>query len=82
MATRPARPLPGGPDRTRAPDGGDRRSAPLEGIDTSTSNGKLTFHLFAALAEFERALVRERMWAGLDAARAWSVRDWPHLGCS
>ncbi len=41
-----------------------------EGIDTSTINGKLTFHLFAALAEFERALVRERTRAGLEAARA------------
>ena len=41
-----------------------------EGIDTSTINGKLTFHLFAALAEFERALVGERTRAGLDAARA------------
>ena len=41
-----------------------------EGIDTSTTNGKLTFHLFAALAEFERALVRERTRAGLEAARA------------
>lgn len=41
-----------------------------EGIDTSTPNGRLTFHLFAALAEFERALVRERTRAGLDAARA------------
>jgi len=39
-----------------------------EDIDTSTINGKLTFHLFAALAEFERALVRERTRAGLDAA--------------
>lgn len=41
-----------------------------EGIDTATINGKLTFHLFAALAEFERALVRERTKAGLEAARA------------
>jgi DNA invertase Pin-like site-specific DNA recombinase len=41
-----------------------------EGIDTSTTSGKLTFHLFAALAEFERALVRERTRAGLQAARA------------
>jgi hypothetical protein len=41
-----------------------------EGIDTSTTNGKLTFHLFAALPEFERALVRERTRAGLEAARA------------
>jgi DNA invertase Pin-like site-specific DNA recombinase len=36
----------------------------------STINGKLTFHLFAALAEFKRALVRERTRVGLDAARA------------
>ena len=43
-----------------------------EGIDTATINGKLTFHLFAALAEFERALVRERTKAGLEAARAWA----------
>lgn len=41
-----------------------------EGIDTSTTNAKLSFHLFAALAEFERSLVRERTRAGLDAARA------------
>lgn len=41
-----------------------------EGIDTSTPNGRLAFHLFGALAEFERALVRERTQAGLTAARA------------
>jgi len=41
-----------------------------EGIDTGTINGKFTFHLFAALAEFERALLRERTQAGLAAARA------------
>jgi DNA invertase Pin-like site-specific DNA recombinase len=40
-----------------------------EGIDTSTINGKFTFHLFAALAQFERALIRERTQAGLAAAR-------------
>jgi DNA invertase Pin-like site-specific DNA recombinase len=39
-------------------------------IDTSTPNGKLTFHLFAALAEFERDIIRERTNAGLAAARA------------
>ena len=44
--------------------------AVTEGIDAATINGKLTFHLFAALAEFERALVRERTKAGLEAARA------------
>ncbi len=41
-----------------------------ETIDTSSSTGKLTFHLFAALAEFERNLIRERTKAGLEAARA------------
>lgn len=41
-----------------------------EAIDTSTSAGKLTFHLFGALAEFERTLIRERTQAGLTAARA------------
>ncbi len=39
-------------------------------IDTATINGKFAFHLFAALAEFERALTRERTQAGLAAARA------------
>jgi DNA invertase Pin-like site-specific DNA recombinase len=39
-----------------------------ESIDTTTPGGKLVFHLFAALAEFERGLIRER--TGLDAARA------------
>ena len=41
-----------------------------EAIDTTTSGGKLVFHLFAALAEFERTLIRERTRAGLKAARA------------
>jgi len=41
-----------------------------ETIDTATSTGKLTFHLFGALAEFERNLIRERTQAGLAAARA------------
>lgn len=41
-----------------------------EAIDTETSGGKLVFHLFAALAEFERDLTRERTAAGLRAARA------------
>jgi DNA invertase Pin-like site-specific DNA recombinase len=41
-----------------------------EAIDTTTSGGKLTFHLLAALAEFERALIVERTMAGLAAARA------------
>ena len=41
-----------------------------ENIDTSTSTGKLVFHIFGALAEFERNLIRERTMAGLAAARA------------
>lgn len=41
-----------------------------ENIDTSTSGGKLIFHIFSALAEFERELIRERTGAGLKAARA------------
>lgn len=41
-----------------------------ESIDTTTSTGKLIFHIFGALSEFERNLIRERTNAGLAAARA------------
>jgi DNA invertase Pin-like site-specific DNA recombinase len=41
-----------------------------EQLDTSTSGGKLVFHVFGALAEFERDIIRERTKAGLAAARA------------
>ncbi|MGH0002040.1 recombinase family protein [Pseudovibrio ascidiaceicola] len=41
-----------------------------ESIDTSSSGGQLIFHMFSALAEFERNLIRERTQAGLSAARA------------
>ena len=41
-----------------------------EAIDTTAPGGKLVFHVFAALAEFERDLIRERTSAGLAAARA------------
>ena len=41
-----------------------------ESIDTTTPAGKLTFHLFGAMAEFERNLIQERTHAGLEAARA------------
>jgi len=41
-----------------------------ESIDTTVSSGKLVFHIFGALAEFERNLIRERTQAGLAAARA------------
>jgi DNA invertase Pin-like site-specific DNA recombinase len=41
-----------------------------ENIDTATATGHLVFHIFGALAEFERNLITERTMAGLDAARA------------
>ena len=41
-----------------------------ESIDTGTSGGKLVFHIFASLAEFERSIIQERTRAGLAAARA------------
>lgn len=41
-----------------------------ESIDTSTATGKLVFHVFGAMAEFERNLIKERTQAGLSAARA------------
>lgn len=40
-----------------------------DNIDTTTPQGKLTFHIFAAIAEFEREIIRERTKAGLDSAR-------------
>ncbi|MEZ5508098.1 MAG: recombinase family protein [Gammaproteobacteria bacterium] len=41
-----------------------------ESIDTTSPSGKLIFHVFAALSEFERSLIQERTKAGLAAARA------------
>jgi DNA invertase Pin-like site-specific DNA recombinase len=41
-----------------------------ENIDTTTSGGKLVFHIFGALAEFEREIIKERTQAGLQSARA------------
>ncbi|CEJ49036.1 transposase [Xanthomonas citri pv. bilvae] len=40
-----------------------------EGMDTSTASGELLFHVFGALAQYERALIQERVVAGLAAAR-------------
>ena len=40
-----------------------------EAIDTESGSGRLIFHILGALAEFERALIRERIRAGLQAAR-------------
>jgi DNA invertase Pin-like site-specific DNA recombinase len=41
-----------------------------ENIDTTTSGGKLVFHIFGALAEFEREIIKERTRAGLESARS------------
>ena len=40
-----------------------------EALDATTAQGRLVFHMFGALAEFERSLIRERTQAGLAAAR-------------
>ena len=48
-----------------------------ESIDTTTSGGKLVFHVFAALAAFERDIIRERTRAGLEAARARGKKGGP-----
>jgi len=40
-----------------------------ENIDTTTASGKLIFHIFCSLAEFERSLIRERINAGITAAK-------------
>ncbi len=45
-------------------------SSITEKIDTTSSGGRLIFHVFGALAEFERSIIRERTTAGLNAARA------------
>ncbi|MGR9144836.1 recombinase family protein [Rhizobium leguminosarum] len=49
--------------------GSDFRSL-TESIDTSSSGGRLVFHMMAAMAEFERAIISERTKAGMEAARA------------
>ena len=53
-----------------------------EALDTTTHGGRLIFHIFAALAEFERGNIRERTLAGLAAARARGARPGrkPKLG--
>ena len=72
LEARPAGPVAAATARHRGgpacpPDG--LRSL-TEAIDTSTPGGTLVFHLFGALAEFERSIIRERTRAGLAAARA------------
>ena len=41
-----------------------------ENLDTSSASGRLVYHVFASIAEFERELIRERTLAGLESARA------------
>ena len=41
-----------------------------ESLDTTTAGGRLIFHVYGALAEFEREIIRERTMAGLESARA------------
>jgi len=50
-------------------DGGVAFRSLTEGMDTNTPHGELLFHIFGALAQYERALTRERVQAGLAAAR-------------
>ena len=45
-----------------------------ESIDTNTSGGQLVFHIFGALAEFERSIIQERTRAGLALLRGPSIR--------
>jgi DNA invertase Pin-like site-specific DNA recombinase len=45
-----------------------------ENIDTSSAAGELVFHLFGALAQFERRLIRERTRAGLEAAKSCGTK--------
>ena len=47
-----------------------------ESVDTTTPGGRLVFHVFGALAEFEREVIRERTRAGLDAARSRGRHGW------
>ncbi|KAB0566155.1 recombinase family protein [Brucella pituitosa] len=51
-------------------------SSLTENIDTSSSGGRLIFHIMGALAEFERTLISERTRAGMDAARLRGI----HVG--
>ena len=50
-------------------DGGVAFRSLTEGMDTKTPHGEFLFHIFGALAQYERALIRERVQAGLAAAR-------------
>ena len=45
-----------------------------DGMDTTTASGELFFHIFGALAQFERSLIQERVKAGLEAAKNRGIR--------
>jgi len=45
-----------------------------ENIDTTSTTGKLIFHIFGSLAEFERGLIRQRVMAGLEASRKMGTK--------
>lgn len=51
-----------------------------ENVDTTTPIGRFSFHIFAALAEFERELIRERVRSGLANARAQGTRSGKPIG--
>jgi DNA invertase Pin-like site-specific DNA recombinase len=51
-----------------------------QGIDTTTPSGRLLFHMLAAIAEFERDLIRERVSAGLQRARLRGTRSGLAIG--
>jgi hypothetical protein len=72
LAVGPAPPLSGAPHSDSDAAAGPWRALGnlQEQLDTSTSGGKLVFHFFGALAEFEPDLIRERTMAGSAAARA------------
>ena len=55
---------------TKLDDDGVAFQSTQEAVDTNSPGGKLVFHIFGALAEFERNLIRERTQAGLEAARS------------
>ena len=46
-----------------------------EGMDTTTASGELLFHVFGALAQYERAMIQERVVAGLNAAKRRGFRS-------
>jgi DNA invertase Pin-like site-specific DNA recombinase len=75
VAGAPERSLPGLRDIvTKIESKGAHLASLTEQIDTSTSSGRMVFHVMGALAQFERDLISERTKAGLQAARAEGVR--------